>query len=206
MADDQRFEALRTLGRRYELGEITDAEFKQLKREILHGATTDAALLSPQIELVLATDTRLAVIDADLDRLHARWNAALRGLIDAVLITRSVTGAVRVRFDLELSRPIIPGEISIGCAVCGLLLPLGLLLPGHLGTPIAASFNALVAVGQEQALLLELGRSIDAATTSILVVCVSQAAGEIADALSDAEHTARHLFGDDIAHAISDIL
>ena len=46
--EDPRYEALRELFRRYELGELTDDAFTYLKRQILQGAIADEEMHPPR--------------------------------------------------------------------------------------------------------------------------------------------------------------
>jgi hypothetical protein len=203
---DQRYEALRVLNQRYELGELTDDEFKRLKRNILQGAALDEEIRPAQIELLLATYSRFARLDAALDTFRAVVRSQHPRMIDSALISRSASGQVRVRIDAELTRPLVRGQISIVSAVCGLLFPLDTLLVEHRGTPIAASFGAFVGSDLDQTILRSIGNGIPAGTTSILVVCWSAATDLILESFPDVDRFDRPVVGDEIASGIKSIL
>lgn len=205
-SQDPRFEALRRLGLRYELGELSDDEYKQLKREILYGATPDAGVQVARIELYVATFTRLGQLDAALERLRIHGSDRRRPTIDTVMVRKLATGALRIRVHHDLTRPLLTGHVSVAGAACGLLFPLEPLLAGHAGTPLASSFDALAAPEPERTRLRAIGRDLAPGSTSIVAVCWSSARESVMAGLRTAERVERHVFGAEIATALTTIL
>jgi hypothetical protein len=200
-----RYEALRRLVARYELGELSDDDFTRMKKEILRDASIENSVPQPRIEILLATYDVSRIDDAET-ALDGGQRRRIRGIIDAALITRMRSGVVRIRALPGVTRPLSTGHISVISGICGILFPLDALLPQHAGTPLAASFGAFVTTDAEQAELRSIGENIMADTIAILVVCWAAAGNAIAAALHDANGLIRKYASPELAVGIAMVL
>jgi hypothetical protein len=197
---------MRQLIQRHELAELSDDDFKRLKRQVLLGNVPEALVRPAQIELLVASHSDVTRFDATLHKLTTSRKDQRPRTIDAALVSRHDSGAIHIREIAELTRPLVRGSISIISATCGLLFPLESLLPQHAGTPPAASFGAIVTSEEEQLDLISIGNTIQPGTTSIVAVYWYSRADAVTSSLRDFDRVTRHVLGEDVTSQIASLL
>lgn len=205
-ASHTRYEHLRRIVRRYELGELTDGEFKYLKRQLLHGQVPAEEDLASRIVLLLAGYSSLAALHASLEGVRSLPRTTRTRIIDAAITDRHADGFIQVRAIADISKMPDPQGISIAGAVCGLLFPADVLREGQHTRALNRSFGALNWNRVVQHELRAAGHEIAPRMSAILLLCWPAAADAVAAELHGYDTLKRTMLHDDVSDAIVAIL
>jgi uncharacterized membrane protein len=178
-----RYERLRRLVDRYELGELSDDDFKRLKQQILLGHATAENTAEPQVCLLLAVFAGAAGIDASLEAIRSLSRARRARIVDAATISKYTSGSVHIRAISDLTKTPAVGDVSIVGAICGLLFPPEALHVEHFGSSLAMSLGVLSwdpTHGQD---LRVLGQSVHPGSSAVLIVCWPSVVNKLTSAL-----------------------
>jgi uncharacterized membrane protein len=173
-------ERLRRLVERYERGELSDEDFKQLKQVVLHRGSAASGSEPGTFELLLASYSDPPRLRVAIAALRKNRQA---GIIDGVLVAREPAGKTHVRAISELSRRVSIGQTSIAAAVCGLLFPGGALVASSGDAALAASCDAFASRGTRSPEMLAFGTGLAPGSSAIAVIVWSSSADAVASSV-----------------------
>jgi uncharacterized membrane protein len=201
-----RYERLRLLVERYELGELSHEEFQRLKAETLLGGTVGEATRRAQIELIIVTYLSLNVLERALDELRSLPAQHQAPIIDAALAGKHDATELRIQGISGLTRPVRDDRASLIGAACGLLAPPLWLQAEHAGSRLAPSFSYLADLGINELDMRSFGASLPQRSTSVILLCWSSKADSIAVLFHGFDRLTRRVLGEDIAAALTVLL
>jgi uncharacterized membrane protein len=201
-----RFERLRRVVVRYELGELSHDEFTTLKQQVLLGYSTAGDTESARIGLLVAAYASPLAIDAALDAIRALSGTLRARIIDGAIVSRSEAETVRVRAIADLTNIAGRDAISVIGAISGLLFAAESLdVEQHKGV-LASSFAALDWRPELRSELRAIGQVVTPGSSAILIVCWQSATNKLRKALNGYESCTHLAVRGDLSDVIVSIL
>jgi uncharacterized membrane protein len=201
-----RYEHLRRLAERHEFGELSDADFKQLRQWMLRrGATTDIRETGV-FELMVASYSDPTLLRATLAVLRAIQKDRRGNILDAAISVKEDSGAIRVRVIGDLTRRVAAGQHSIIAAACGLLFPPASLVAADAGTSMDASFDWMAAQGVFNPALRAMGDGLAPGNSAIVAITWESSADAVAASFHGFDSFTRLVLRAIVANEILDCL
>lgn len=201
-----RYERLRLLAERYELGELSHHEYQRLKAETLAGGVSDESARHAQLELIVVTYTNLDQLERSLNALRTLPTRRRAPVIDAALATKHDASDLRVQGISELTRPVRDDRASLIGAACGLLAPLVWLQAEHAGSRLEPSFSYLADLGINELDMRSFGATLPTRSASVLLLCWSSMADDVAALFHGFDRLTRRVLTEDVADALTILL
>jgi uncharacterized membrane protein len=201
-----RFERLRRVVLRYELGELSHDEFTTLKQQVLLGHSASKSVETARIGLLVAAYASPLGIDSSLEAIRALPRAQRARIIDGAIVSRAESESVRIRAITDLTRIAGADAISVIGAISGLLFAAESLDAERRDSVIAPSFDALVWRSESQPELRGIGQVVAPGLSAILIVCWQSATNKVRKALNGYESVTHLAIRGDLADVIVSIL